>query len=79
MAVTGDPPYGAVLTHGFVVDEQGRKMSKSLGNVVDPLEVMKELGADILRLWVCSAGLPHRSGGVIEHFGPNRRGLPEDT
>jgi len=55
VAVTGDPPYGAVLTHGFVVDEQGRKMSKSLGNVVDPLEVMKELGADILRLWVCSA------------------------
>ncbi|MEW5761672.1 MAG: isoleucine--tRNA ligase [Bacillota bacterium] len=55
VAVTGDPPYRAVLTHGFVVDEQGRKMSKSLGNVVDPLEVVKDLGADILRLWVCSA------------------------
>lgn len=55
VAVAGDPPYRAVLTHGFVVDEHGRKMSKSLGNVVDPLEVMKDLGADILRLWVCSA------------------------
>ncbi len=55
VAVTGEPPYRAVLTHGFVVDEQGRKMSKSLGNVVDPGSVIKQLGADILRLWVCSA------------------------
>jgi isoleucyl-tRNA synthetase len=55
VAVAGKPPYRAVLTHGFVVDEHGRKMSKSLGNVVDPAEVLKELGADILRLWVCSA------------------------
>lgn len=55
VAVTGEPPYRAVLTHGFVVDEQGRKMSKSLGNVVDPLKVVQQLGADILRLWVCSA------------------------
>lgn len=55
VAVTGKPPYRAVLTHGFVVDEQGRKMSKSLGNVVDPLKVIDQLGADILRLWVCSA------------------------
>ncbi|MBE0465643.1 MAG: isoleucine--tRNA ligase [Candidatus Desulforudis sp.] len=55
VAVTGEPPYRAVLTHGFVVDEHGRKMSKSLGNVVDPAVVLKDLGADILRLWVCSA------------------------
>ncbi|MBM7855247.1 isoleucyl-tRNA synthetase [Desulfohalotomaculum tongense] len=55
MAVTGEPPYKAVLTHGFVVDENGRKMSKSLGNVVDPLKVIKQMGADILRLWVSSA------------------------
>ncbi|MGO0122353.1 isoleucine--tRNA ligase [Desulfothermobacter acidiphilus] len=55
VAVTGHPPYRAVLTHGFVVDEEGRKMSKSLGNVIDPQEVMTHLGADILRLWVCSA------------------------
>ncbi|TET54945.1 MAG: isoleucine--tRNA ligase, partial [Actinobacteria bacterium] len=48
-------PYKAVLTHGFVVDEDGRKMSKSLGNVVDPLSVIKQSGADILRLWVASS------------------------
>lgn len=55
VAVTGEAPYRAVLTHGFVVDENGRKMSKSLGNVVDPLKVIKQMGADILRLWVTSA------------------------
>lgn len=54
VAVTGKSPYRAVLTHGFVVDEQGRKQSKSLGNVVDPLKVIKQMGADILRLWVSS-------------------------
>jgi len=45
-------PYRAVLTHGFVVDEHGRKMSKSLGNVVSPQQVMKDSGAEVLRLWV---------------------------
>ncbi|MDA8211082.1 MAG: isoleucine--tRNA ligase [Clostridia bacterium] len=55
VATKGVAPYKAVLTHGFLVDEQGRKMSKSLGNGVDPLEVIKEMGADILRLWVSSA------------------------
>ena len=55
IAVEGEPPYRAVLTHGFVVDEKGRKMSKSLGNVVDPLKVINQMGADILRLWVSSA------------------------
>ena len=48
----GRAPYEAVLTHGFALDGQGRKMSKSLGNVVDPLKVIGESGADILRLWV---------------------------
>ncbi|MBI3454118.1 MAG: isoleucine--tRNA ligase, partial [Rhodospirillales bacterium] len=48
----GRAPYEGVLTHGFVLDEQGRKMSKSLGNVVAPQEVVGKLGADILRLWV---------------------------
>lgn len=47
----GRAPYKNVLTHGFVLDEKGYKMSKSLGNVVDPHEVMKDYGADILRLW----------------------------
>ncbi len=51
----GHAPYKTVLTHGFVLDEKGYKMSKSLGNVVDPLEVMKEHGADILRLWTMTA------------------------
>ncbi len=51
---TGRAPYEAVLTHGFTVDEDGRKMSKSLGNIVAPQEVMKQYGADILRLWVAS-------------------------
>ncbi|HEY0316074.1 MAG TPA: isoleucine--tRNA ligase [Sphingomonas sp.] len=50
----GRAPYDAVLTHGFALDGQGRKMSKSLGNVVDPLKVINESGADILRLWVAS-------------------------
>jgi isoleucyl-tRNA synthetase len=45
-------PYGAVLTHGFVVDEQGRKMSKSIGNTVVPQQVMQDSGAEVLRLWV---------------------------
>jgi isoleucyl-tRNA synthetase len=48
----GRAPYEAVLTHGFVLDESGRKMSKSLGNVTAPQDVMKQSGADILRLWV---------------------------
>jgi isoleucyl-tRNA synthetase len=48
----GKAPYGAVLTHGFTVDGQGKKMSKSLGNVVAPQDVIKQTGAEILRLWV---------------------------
>ena len=48
----GRAPYDALLTHGFVLDEQGRKMSKSLGNVVAPQDIIKQSGADILRLWV---------------------------
>jgi isoleucyl-tRNA synthetase len=51
----GSPPYRSVLTHGFVVDGEGRKMSKLVGNVISPQDVCDELGADILRLWVASA------------------------
>jgi isoleucyl-tRNA synthetase len=51
----GRPPYDVVLTHGFVLDENGRPMSKSVGNVVSPQDVIKDSGADILRLWVASA------------------------
>ncbi len=53
-AMKGKAPYRQVLTHGFTVDGQGRKMSKSLGNTVSPQDVMNKLGADILRLWVAS-------------------------
>ena len=54
IAMNNSAPYKTVLTHGFVVDEQGRKQSKSLGNVVSPQKVWGSLGADILRLWVAS-------------------------
>lgn len=55
VATKGIAPYRAVLTHGFVVDGEGRKMSKSIGNVIYPQEVIKKYGADVLRLWVASA------------------------
>jgi isoleucyl-tRNA synthetase len=54
VAMRGTPPYKAVLTHGFTVDAQGRKMSKSVGNVIAPQKVIKTLGADVLRLWVAA-------------------------
>jgi isoleucyl-tRNA synthetase len=63
---TGRAPYNAVLTHGFVLDEHGRKQSKSLGNVVEPQEVMNKMGADILRLWVLASDFTQDLG-----LGPN--------
>jgi len=51
----GRAPFKTVLTHGFVLDEQGRKMSKSIGNVIAPQKVIEQYGADILRLWVCNS------------------------
>ncbi|MGL9760369.1 MAG: isoleucine--tRNA ligase [Symbiopectobacterium sp.] len=53
-AIKGKAPYRQVLTHGFTVDSQGRKMSKSIGNTITPRDVMDKLGADILRLWIGS-------------------------
>ncbi len=55
MGISGVAPYRAVMTHGFIVDGEGKKMSKSQGNVISPLDVMKQYGADILRLWVMSS------------------------
>ena len=55
VATRGKAPYKEVLTHGFIIDEQGRKMSKSLGNGINPQDVINEYGADILRLWVLSS------------------------
>ncbi len=63
----GRAPYKAVLTHGFTMDAAGRKMSKSLGNTVDPLKVMEQYGADIIRLWALSVDFTedHRIGDEI--------------
>ena len=55
VATKGKAPYKEVLTHGFIVDEQGRKMSKSIGNVIAPQTLIKEFGVDIVRLWVLSS------------------------
>jgi isoleucyl-tRNA synthetase len=54
IAIKGNAPYKAVLTHGFVVDADGRKMSKSIGNVMSPQKVVNDQGADVLRLWVAA-------------------------
>ncbi|GAA6139049.1 isoleucine--tRNA ligase [Arenicella sp. 4NH20-0111] len=54
VAMTGKAPYKTVLTHGFTVDKDGKKMSKSLGNVMAPQEVINSLGADVLRLWIAA-------------------------
>ena len=55
VAINERAPYKQVLTHGFVVDKDGKKMSKSLGNVIAPKQIVDTMGADILRLWVASA------------------------
>ena len=55
MAIEGKAPFKAALTHGFVVDGEGKKMSKSQGNVISPQEIIKEYGSDILRLWAASS------------------------
>src|SRR5690606_22652593 len=54
-ALEGRAPYKGLLTHGFTVDSQGRKMSKSLGNGIEPDEISKKFGAEIIRLWVASS------------------------
>jgi isoleucyl-tRNA synthetase len=63
----GRAPYDAVLTHGFTMDQAGKKMSKSLGNVIDPIKLMGEYGADIIRLWALSVDFTedHRIGKEI--------------
>ncbi|MGA2774628.1 MAG: isoleucine--tRNA ligase [Candidatus Omnitrophota bacterium] len=55
MCIDNAPSFKTVLTHGFVVDGEGRKMSKSLGNVISPFDIIKDYGADILRMWVASS------------------------
>jgi isoleucyl-tRNA synthetase len=55
VATRGEPPYRMVLTHGMVLDQAGREMHKSLGNTIDPLEIVQQYGGDILRLWVAAS------------------------
>lgn len=66
-ATRGRAPYDEVLTHGFTMDAKGKKMSKSLGNTIDPLKVMEQYGADIIRLWALSVDFTedHRIGDEI--------------
>jgi isoleucyl-tRNA synthetase len=66
-ATRGRAPYNAVLTHGFTMDQKGMKMSKSLGNTIDPIKVMETNGADIIRLWALSVDYTedHRIGDEI--------------
>ncbi len=63
VATTGIAPYKNIVSHGFTLDGEGKKMSKSLGNTVDPIKVCNEMGADILRLWVAS--IEYRSDFVM--------------
>ncbi|HSW35753.1 MAG TPA: isoleucine--tRNA ligase, partial [Candidatus Limnocylindrales bacterium] len=71
VATRGEPPYRGVLSHGWVVDGEGKKMSKSLGNVIAPEEIIEEYGADILRLWVSSADFTndiHLSADILKQL-----------
>ncbi|MBM4234877.1 MAG: isoleucine--tRNA ligase [Firmicutes bacterium] len=71
VAARGEPPYRAVLSHGWVVDGEGKKMSKSLGNVIAPEQIIKQYGADILRLWVSSADFTsdiHLSNDILKQL-----------
>ena len=76
VAMHGRAPYDAVLTHGFTVDEKGRKMSKSLGNGIDPQQVFSTLGADVLRLWVAATdyrGEMSGSGEILKRISESYR------
>ncbi|HEV2332935.1 MAG TPA: class I tRNA ligase family protein, partial [Gammaproteobacteria bacterium] len=82
VAIRGKAPYKAVLTHGFTVDEQGRKMSKSLGNTVVPQKVIGSLGADVLRLWVAAtdySGELAISDNILKHMAEAYRKMRNTT
>jgi isoleucyl-tRNA synthetase len=75
-ALNGKAPYKQVLTHGFVTDDQGRKMSKRLGNVVEPVDACNQYGADVLRYWVASVDYVNDvpcSDALLKQFGENYR------
>lgn len=76
VAARGWAPYKTCVTHGFVVDELGRKMSKSIGNVIDPMEVAGKLGADVIRLWVTTVDFKrdlHCSADILEQCSKHYR------
>jgi len=78
VAMDGAAPYRQVLTHGFTVDAQGKKMSKSLGNVVDPHKVITAMGADVLRLWIASTDYRNEmsvSDDILKRSGDTYRRL----
>lgn len=77
-AIRGVPPYKQVVTHGFVNDEKGQKMSKRLGNVMEPLDVCNQFGADVLRYWVCSVDWTNDvpcGPNLLKQFGENYRAV----
>jgi isoleucyl-tRNA synthetase len=77
-AVRGKAPYKTVLTHGFVTDGEGRKMSKRLGNVIDPLKASDEYGADVLRYWVAGTDYANDvpcSDAILKQFGESYRNV----
>lgn len=71
VATTGEAPYKTVLTHGMILDDESRKMSKSLGNGISPQDVIKQYGADVLRLWVASTDYQtdvHISNNILKQL-----------
>ena len=82
LALYGEAPYKTVLTHGYVVDAKGLKMSKSLGNVVAPSDVTKKYGADVLRLWVASVNFRddlHVSDEILQRISDAYRRIRNTT
>ncbi len=76
VATTGEAPYKVVLTHGMILDEESRKMSKSLGNGISPQDVIKQYGADVLRLWVASTDYQtdvHISNDILKQISESYR------
>ena len=78
LGTRGRPPFREVVTHGFIVAEDGRKMSKSLGNSIEPQDIIKQSGADILRLWVSMSDYTQEIRVSKEILRARRRGVPED-
>jgi isoleucyl-tRNA synthetase len=75
-ALKGQAPYHQVVTHGFVMDDQGRKMSKRLGNVIEPIDACNQFGADVVRYWVASVEYANDvpcSDALLKQFGDNYR------